>query len=64
MSIYRFGRFCALLREDGMPVYAGRVRISKPPRIVWWWPVNWVVLPVLGAWVLACWGIERLRGLG
>ena len=61
MTMYRFARFGTLLREDGLPLYSGRTRISKPPRIVWWWPVNWIVFVAVTVAVAPTIAAERWK---
>ncbi|NIX75408.1 hypothetical protein [Microvirga terricola] len=47
MSMYRFGRFGSLLRDDHpIALYVGGRRLSPPPRLVWWFPWNWVVAAI------------------
>lgn len=53
MSMYRFGRFGALMRDDHpLALYAGNKRLSPPAEIVGWWPWNWVLMIVLMPWAL------------
>jgi hypothetical protein len=53
MMHYKFRRFGTLMQYRGMPIYFNGRRIGPEPQIVWWWPVNWVVLPF--AFILMVW---------
>lgn len=46
-----FGKYFCLFRHVGIPVYAGSQLLS-PSRIVWWWPINWVVMLVVAICVV------------
>jgi hypothetical protein len=53
VSLYRFGRFGALMRDDHpLALYAGSKRLSPPPEIVLWFPWNWVLMLVFLPWAL------------
>lgn len=52
MSLYRFGRFGTLLRDDHpFALYSGSKRLSPPPTPVWWWPMNWLAGFVMLPWI-------------
>jgi hypothetical protein len=58
-SIYRFNKLGTLWRDDHpLALYAGTRRLSPRPRLVWWWPVNWVAVVLVLPPVI----LDMLRG--
>lgn len=48
MRIYRFARYGVLVRDDHpLALYVGNRRLSPPPKLVWWFPWNWLVCAAL-----------------
>lgn len=43
--IYRFEKFGTLIKYKGIPIYIGS-RCVTQRHFVWWWPINWVVIPI------------------
>lgn len=55
--IYRFEKFGTLMKCDGIPIYIGSRCITKA-YFVWWWPINWIVLPIVAVVVLGRMALE------
>ena len=41
--MYKFQKYGTLMYYNGLPVYVGN-RCITDRKLVWWWPVNWVVV--------------------
>ncbi len=64
MSFYRFVKYGVLVRDDHpLALYAGNRRLSPAPKIVWWFPWNWIVcaalLPVAVFSIVRKWAAAR-----
>lgn len=44
--MYRLGRFNTLIKYKGASLLRFGDHITNQANFVWWWPVNWVVLPI------------------
>jgi len=49
--MYQIVKYGIMVKHEGIPIYAGN-RLISHALFVWWWPVNWVMLPI-GAVIVA-----------
>jgi hypothetical protein len=59
--MYYFMRGMFVRDDHPMALYTGSKRLSPPPTVVWWFPSNWLVVPILLAAVVAKSGLLKIK---
>jgi len=54
--MYKFEKYGALMKYNGIPVYIGNKCITERT-FAWWWPLNWIL--ILIALPIAFWRAVR-----
>lgn len=57
--MYEFLKFGLFVKNNGIPVFAGRRRINSYT-VVWWWPWNWVLVVVAAPVALTIWVWQKI----